>query len=57
MWLLLLVAVNVNNANDIPARASIEFESRESCITALHSMKSWCKFESFKVKGTCEVKQ
>lgn len=56
MWMLLLIAVNVTNPDDIPARASIEFPSKQECLTALYSMKSWCKFESFKVKGTCEAK-
>jgi hypothetical protein len=56
MWILLLIAVHVNNPNDIPAKMSLEFETQESCEKALSTMTYWVKFPAFKVTGTCTKK-
>jgi len=56
MWILLLIAVHVNNPNDIPAKISLEFDSQESCERALSTMTYWVKFPTFKATGTCTKK-
>jgi hypothetical protein len=53
MWMLLLIAVHVNNPNDIPARLTLQFQTQQQCEQALQSMTYWVKFESFKVEGKC----
>ena len=56
MWLLIILAVNINNPVDVPGRVSIEFASEQACESARESVKYWLKFEQFKVTGQC-VKQ
>jgi hypothetical protein len=53
MWILLLIAVNINSPNDIPAKVWLEFDTQESCEKSLSSLKVWLKFNSFKVQGQC----
>ena len=57
MWLLILLAVNINNHNDIPGRIEITFQDQQTCVQALNSMTFQLKFDSFKVVGKCERKQ
>jgi hypothetical protein len=52
-WLLILVAVHVNNPADIPARLSIEFNTQAECKSAQSSLKTWIKFDTFKVVSEC----
>ena len=54
MWILILLAVHINNPNDIPARVEMRFNSEEQCLQALSGMTYWVKFESFKVVGQCK---
>ena len=53
MWILLLLAVNVNDPTDIPGRATIQFRSQQECEQARATVTSWLKFESFKVTAEC----
>jgi hypothetical protein len=53
MWILLIIAVHINNPNDIPGKIQIVFNSEKECQTALNSMSYWLKFDSFTVKGEC----
>ena len=54
MWLLILVAVHMNNPQDQPGRIELEFKDRISCELALASMKYELKFKNFKVEGKCQ---
>jgi hypothetical protein len=54
MWILLLIAVHINNPNDIPAKIHIPFENQAACEYAKTNMKYWIKFENFKVVGECK---
>jgi hypothetical protein len=54
MWLLILVAVHMNNPQDQPGRIELEFKDRMSCELALASMKYELKFKNFKVEGKCQ---
>ena len=54
MWILLLIAVHINNSNDIPAKIQFPFESQAACEYAKANMTYWIKFENFKVVGECK---
>jgi len=54
MWILLMVAVHINNPNDIPAKIEIKFNSKEECQKALDNMSYWLKFDMFTIKGSCD---
>ena len=56
MWLLILLAVNINNPKDVPGRVSIEFESQQACERAQITVQSWLKFDQFKVTTQCVKK-
>jgi hypothetical protein len=53
-WLLILLCVNSTNANDIPGKVTLEFETKEACEASLKSMTYNLKFDTFKVVGNCE---
>ena len=48
-WILLLLAININNPRDIPGKISIEFSSQESCISVARTLQYELKFKNFKV--------
>jgi hypothetical protein len=54
MWLLILLAVNINNPQDVPGRVSIEFATEMACESARASVKYWLKFEGFKITTQCQ---
>ena len=54
MWILLLIAIHINNPNDIPAKVQIPFESSAACESAKANMTYWIKFDNFKVVGECK---
>ena len=56
MWLLIILAVNINNPADIPGRVSIEFDSEQTCERALLTMEYKLKFDGFRVIGQCVKK-
>lgn len=53
-WVLILIAVHVNDASDIPAKLSMTFESEQQCEKAKESIEYWIKFKSFKVEAKCQ---
>lgn len=53
MWVLLLLAVHINNPNDIPGRVMIEFRTEAECKQAESTVKYSLKFDSFKVTTQC----
>jgi len=54
MWLLILVAVHMNNPQDQPGKIELTFKDQLSCEFALASMKFELKFKNFKVEGKCQ---
>ena len=54
MWLLVIIAVNINNPADQPGRITIEFDTEQACELARVSVKYWFKFEGFKVQSQCQ---
>lgn len=53
MWLMILIAVHLNDPTDIPGKVTLEFSDQISCEQSLKSMSYWLKFNSFKVEGKC----
>jgi hypothetical protein len=54
MWLLIMLAININDPKDIPGRVTLEFPSQAECERTRSTMTSWLKFESFKVEAKCQ---
>jgi len=54
MWLLIILAVNINNPKDVPGRMTIEFVTEQACVQAQQSVKYWLKFDSFKITTSCQ---
>lgn len=54
MWLMILIAVHINDPKDIPGRITLQFQTQQQCEQALQSMTYWLKFENFKVEGKCQ---
>jgi hypothetical protein len=57
MWLLILIAVNINNPSDQPASLQIPMGSKELCYKALDQLKYDLKFKTFKIVGECRVEK
>lgn len=56
MWILLLIAVHINDPRDIPARVQISFENQAACEQARTDFTYWIKFNNFKVVAECKRK-
>jgi hypothetical protein len=54
MWLLIILAVNINNPKDVPGRLTIEFPSESACVQAQQSVKYWLKFDNFGITTQCQ---
>ena len=54
MWLMILIAVHINDPKDIPGKITLQFQTQQQCEQTLLSMTYWLKFESFKVEGKCQ---
>ena len=54
MWLMILIAVHMNNPKDQPGRIELMFPNQHSCEQALSTMKYDLKFKTFKVEGECK---
>jgi hypothetical protein len=54
MWLLILIAVNMNNSKDQPGRVELTFQDQKTCEQVLSTMRYDLKFKSFKVEGECK---
>lgn len=53
MWLLLILAVNINDPKDIPGRVTLEFATEAQCEQSRSTVTSWLKFDTFKVTTQC----
>lgn len=56
MWLLILIAVHINDPSDIPGKIELQFDNQPTCEKILSTLKYELKFKSFKVEGKC-IKQ
>jgi hypothetical protein len=53
MWLMILIAVHLNDPKDIPGKITLEFPDQVSCEQSLQSLTYWLKFNNFKIEGRC----
>lgn len=58
MWIMLLIVIHKKNIDDIPARMTLEFPSKELCESTLSTLeydtkKVW-PITNFKVIGSCQ---
>ena len=53
MWLMILIAVHINDPTDIPGKIILEFPNQQSCEKSKQSMEYWLKFKNFKVEASC----
>ena len=56
MWILIMVAVHVNNPTDQPGKIELQFETEKNCVETLKTLRYELKFKQFRVEGKC-VKQ
>jgi hypothetical protein len=56
-WILLIMAVHVNDPRDVPGRVEIRMPSQQICEQTLETLKYEMKFKSFKVEGQCLKKE
>jgi hypothetical protein len=56
MWLMILIAVHINDPTDIPARMTMEFPDQQTCENAKSSLSYSVKFKSFKIEALCQKK-
>ena len=54
MWLMILIAVNINNPQDRPGRVELIFPDQNTCERVLQTMTYELKFRSFRVEGRCQ---
>ena len=54
MWILILIAVNIHNPNDIPGQIVLSFDTEQECLKAEQSVEWNLKFKNFKVESKCE---
>jgi hypothetical protein len=57
MWILILIAVNINNPSDQPASLRIPIGSEELCYKALNQLHYELKFKTFKIVGECRAER
>mgnify|MGYP003342349911 CR=1 FL=1 len=54
MWILIILAVHVNDPSDIPGKVNLEFKTLEECENTRKSVDWWIKFKSYKVETLCQ---
>ena len=54
MWILLILAVNINNPSDVPGRVLIKIDTEQQCLKARSTIEYKLKFDSFKVTSECK---
>lgn len=55
-WLLILIAIHINDPLDQPAKVIMELPSRQSCEQAKNTLTYSVKFSQFKVQASCHEK-
>ena len=56
MWILILLAVNITNPQDVPGKISVEFPTEQACEQARATVQYQLKFDGFKVTTQCVKK-
>lgn len=56
MWLMILIAVHMNDPSDQPGKIVMEFADQHSCEHAKSTMTYSLKFKNFKVEASCQRK-
>jgi hypothetical protein len=54
MWILLVMAVHINNPTDVPGWIKVPMATEAECERARAGVTAWLKFESFKVTTQCQ---
>jgi len=54
MWMMILIAVHINNPSDIPGKITLQFQNQQQCEQVLQSMTYWLKFDKFKIEAKCQ---
>ena len=54
MWVLIILAVHINNPEDVPGRVTLKFETESACRQARESLQYKLKFDTFKVISECK---
>jgi len=54
MWILIILAINVNNPDDVPGQVTLKFQNGQQCYEALASLQYKLKFSNFYVSGKCQ---
>jgi hypothetical protein len=54
MWLMILVAVHINDPHDQPGKIELVFPDQQTCQAALSTIKWQLKFKNFKVVAECK---
>jgi hypothetical protein len=54
MWILFLLAVNINDPNDIPGTIQIPFATEMECEKSAAAMTFNLKFDWYKVSALCK---
>ncbi len=50
---MILLAVHINNPQDVPGRVELTFPSQTLCEQTLETVTYQIKFRQFKVEGQC----
>ena len=56
MWLMILIAVHLNDPTDQPGKITLEFPDQQSCEQSKATMTYWLKFKNFKIEAICKSK-
>ena len=51
---MILIAVNINDPSDQPAKMSMEFPDQQSCEYAKSTLSYSIKFKNFKIEAACK---
>jgi hypothetical protein len=51
---MILLAVHINNPNDVPGKITLQFENQQQCEQTLRTLTYKLKFDTFKVEGKCQ---
>lgn len=54
MWMLIILAIHVNDPEDIPGRIHLTFQTQQECETVKSTLTYKLKFNSFKVVAECK---
>jgi hypothetical protein len=54
MWILIILAVHINDSKDVPGRIELMFQDQQTCQQALNTIKYKLKFDNFKVIAECK---